>query len=62
MTIGGGTYARDLECGVAYGVNFPGEVEMAHETDEFAKVDSLMLAGTILMDAMYSLCKDKEWE
>ena len=61
MTIGGGTYARDLECGVAYGVNFPGEVEMAHETDEYANISSLMLAGTILMDAMYSLCKDKEW-
>lgn len=62
MTIGGGTYARELECGVAYGVNFPGEVEMAHETDEFAKIDSLMLAGTILMDAMYSLTKDEEWD
>ena len=62
MTIGGGTYARDLECGVAYGVNFPGEVEMAHETDEYATISSLMLAGTILMDAMYSLCKDKEWD
>lgn len=62
MTIGGGTYARDLECGVAYGVNFPGEIEMAHETDEYASIKSLMLAGTILMDAMYELCKDKEWK
>ena len=62
MTIGGGTYARELECGVAYGVNFPGEVEMAHETDEYATISSLMLAGTILMDAMYNLCKDKEWD
>ena len=62
MTIGGGTYARELEFGVAYGVNFPGEVEMAHETDEYATISSLMLAGTILMDAMYNLCKDKEWD
>ena len=62
MTIGGGTYARELECGVAYGVNFPGEVEMAHETDEFATISSLMLAGTILMDAMYEVCKDEEWD
>ena len=61
MTIGGGTYARELECGVAYGVNFPGEVEMAHETDEYATISSLMLAGTILMDAIYEVCKDKEW-
>ncbi len=62
MTIGGGTYARELECGVAYGVNFPGEVEMAHETDEYATISSLMLAGTILMDAMYNLCKDEKWD
>ena len=62
LTIGGGTYARDLECGVAFGVNFPGEIEMAHETDEYATISSLMLAGTILVDAMYNLCKDEAWD
>lgn len=55
-TIGGGTYAREFEKGVAFGVLFPGEVEMAHETDEFIKIDSLMKAGAIITDAIYSVC------
>ena len=55
-TIGGGTYAREFENGVAFGVLFPGEVEMAHETDEFISIDSLMKAGVIITDAIYSVC------
>ena len=56
-TIGGGTYARELEMGVAYGVLFPGEVEMAHQTDEFAVVENLLKAGAIIADAIYNICK-----
>ena len=55
-TIGGGTYAREFEKGVAFGVLFPGEVEMAHETDEFINIESLMKAGVIITDAIYSVC------
>lgn len=56
-TIGGGTYAREFENGVAFGVLFPGEVEMAHETDEFISIESLMKAGAIITDAIYSVSK-----
>ena len=56
-TIGGGTYARELEMGVAYGVLFPGEIEMAHQTDEFAVVENLLKAGAIIADAIYNICK-----
>lgn len=61
ITIGGGTYARDFECGVAFGVLFPGEVEMAHETNEYISIESLMKAGTIICDAIYSIAKDPKW-
>lgn len=56
-TIGGGTYARALKNAVAYGVLFPGDKEMAHETDEFIDIDKLMLAGVIITDAIYSMGK-----
>ena len=43
--------------GVAYGVLFPGEIEMAHQTDEFAVVENLLKAGAIIADAIYNICK-----
>ena len=56
-TIGGGTYARELSLGVAYGVLFPGEEEMAHQTDEFANIENLFKAGAIIASAIESICK-----
>ena len=41
MAIGGGTYAKCLKEGVAFGALFPGEKEMAHQADEFISVESL---------------------
>lgn len=41
FAIGGGTYAKCLEEGVAFGALFPGEQEMAHQADEYISVDSL---------------------
>ncbi len=61
FTIGGGTYARDLKCGVAYGVLFPWDTEMAHETNEFINIESLIKAGVILTDAIYEMTKDKNF-
>lgn len=56
-TIGGGTYARDIPNGVAFGVKFPDEEEMAHEANEFIRIDSLMKAGVILADAIMNVNK-----
>lgn len=56
-TIGGGTYARDIPNGVAFGVKFPDEEEMAHEANEFIRIDSLMKAGIILTDAIMNVNK-----
>ena len=55
MAIGGGTYCHGMKNAVAYGIIFPNEEEMAHEVDEYISIDSLMLGGTILTDAIYNL-------
>ena len=41
LAIGGGTYAKCLEEGVAFGALFPGETEMAHQADEYISVEDL---------------------
>lgn len=56
-TIGGGTYARELKLAVAYGVLFPNEEELAHQTDEYADIENLLKAGEIILDAIYNICK-----
>lgn len=56
-TIGGGTYGRILERGVAYGALFPGEENVMHQPNEFMPVDSLLKATAIYADAIYRLVK-----
>lgn len=41
FSIGGGTYARLFKNCVAFGPNFPGKPELAHETDEYIEVEDL---------------------
>ncbi len=41
LAIGGGTYAKCLEEGVAFGALFPGEKEMAHQADEYISISDL---------------------
>lgn len=42
LAIGGGTYGRMLQEGVAFGANFPGETDMAHQADEYISIKSLI--------------------
>ncbi len=42
VATGGGTYARCLEEGVAFGSAFPEDEELAHQAGEYASVDGLM--------------------
>lgn len=56
-TIGGGTYARDIKNGVAFGVLFPDDEEVAHEVNEYINIDKLIKAGAIITDAIYSVNK-----
>ncbi len=39
MAIGGGTYAREMAEGVAFGALFPGDTEMAHQPDEYMDLE-----------------------
>ena len=55
MSTGGGTYAKVLKQGVAFGAAFPDEKDLAHQADEFADLDRLMLAAKIYANALIRL-------
>ena len=55
MSTGGGTYAKVLKQGVAFGAIFPYEEDLAHQADEYEKIDSLMLAMKIYANALIRL-------
>jgi len=42
IAIGGGTYARSVEKGVAFGALFPGQPELAHQKDEYIGIEELL--------------------
>lgn len=56
FAIGGGTYARTMEEGVAFGGLFPGEVEMAHQADEYVTLDNFNKNMKIFAYAIVRLC------
>nr|WP_239587163.1 dipeptidase PepV [Bacillus ectoiniformans] len=61
LSIGGGTYARSLKTGVAYGALFPGRSDVAHQKDEYMYVEDLLKATAIYAQALYELaCDDQE--
>lgn len=57
LSIGGGTYARALNIGVAFGPRFPGKPETAHQKDEYIEIDDLLKATAIYAQAIYELAK-----
>ena len=57
MAIGGGTYARALKTGVAFGAVFPGKAELAHQKDEYIEIDDLILNAKIYAHAIAELVK-----
>lgn len=57
QTIGGGTYGRLFERGVAYGAMFPDSVDTMHQANEFMAIDDLMNAMSIYAEAIYELVK-----
>ena len=58
MSTGGGTYAKVLEQGVAFGALFPDEEDLAHQADEFETIDRLMLAIKIYANALIRLAAE----
>jgi succinyl-diaminopimelate desuccinylase len=57
ISIGGGTYARSLEAGVAFGPLFPGREDVAHQKDEYMYIEDLIKATAIYAQAIYELAK-----
>jgi len=55
MAIGGGTYAKVLEEGVAFGSLFPDEEELAHQAGEYITIDSLLKNLYIFIKAIENL-------
>ncbi|WP_332649452.1 dipeptidase PepV [Lysinibacillus sp. 54212] len=55
LSTGGGTYARVLKKGVAFGMLYPGEPDVAHQADEFVDVENLVKAAAIYAEAIVKL-------
>jgi len=62
ISTGGGTYARCLAEGVAFGSAFPGDEELAHQAGEYASIDGLMLNMRIFVNAILRLAEGERDE
>jgi succinyl-diaminopimelate desuccinylase len=57
ISIGGGTYSRAIKNAVAFGPLFPGQLELAHQKDEYIGVEELIKCTKIYADAIFELIK-----
>ena len=55
LAIGGGTYARAFDNFVAFGPLFPGDEDIAHQKNEYIKINHLLSLAKIYSKAMYEL-------
>ncbi len=58
QSTGGGTYAKVLKQGVAFGAAFPDEEDLAHQANEYASISHLMKAARIYANALMRLCAE----
>ncbi len=59
LSTGGGTYARCLQEGVAFGSAFPEDEELAHQAGEYASVEGLMANVKIFANAIMRLAGEE---
>lgn len=57
ISIGGGTYAKEMPNTVAFGPIFPGEPDVIHKPNEYIKIEDLILISKIYAKALYELAK-----
>jgi len=62
IAIGGGTYARLVDKGVAFGPLFPGQPELAHQKDEYIEIDDLVKSAAIYAKAIIDIAGVKDDE
>jgi len=60
FAIGGGTYAKALPQGVAFGPVFPGEPEVIHCPDEYISIENLLVTTKVYAQAILNLAADPE--
>ena len=58
ISTGGGTYAKVLAQGVAFGASFPEDEDLAHQADEYIDADQIMRAARIYADALLRLAAE----
>ena len=56
-TIGGGTYARAIKKGVAFGMEMPGAVSVVHQPNEYLILNDFYTCIAIYAEAMYKLAQ-----
>lgn len=57
QVIGGGTYGRIMDRGVAFGAQFPDSIDTMHQNNEFMDLDDIFNAAAIYAEAIYALAK-----
>ena len=55
---GGGTYAKVLKQGVAFGAQFPDQPDLAHQPNEYVEIDRMLLAVKIYANVLLRLCAE----
>lgn len=58
LSTGGGTYAREMKKGVAFGMLYPGEPELAHQANEYVKIENLIKSTAIYAEAIVKLASN----
>lgn len=56
--VGGGTYGRLMDRGVAFGALFPHTEDTMHQANEFQPVDDLLMAMAIYMQSIHDLAAE----
>lgn len=62
FAIGGGTYAKVMSQGVAFGPTLPGEPEIIHCPDEYITIDNLILTTKVYAQAILNLALDPDYK
>ena len=57
ITIGGGTYARELKNAIAFGALLPGREDVCHIKDEYMYIEDFKIAMKIYIKSIYELSK-----
>ena len=55
---GGGTYAKVLKQGVAFGASFPDDEDLAHQAGEYVYLSKMMTATKIYANALLRLAAE----